>query len=274
MRGTLIHYNAQSDQGLIRAEDGKRYAFHGRDWRAEYEPLVNDEVDFQIAGAIAYDIYLVGVTPAAATPLPAAPQRSPLAQRLFGDWTVVFAVLALLGCLLPFLTVGGAFNTRAQSANLAGVGSTIGQIIDLSRKVESLSRGFRNQRNLQRDAKNAEVLRWSLRIGYALYLVPLFALLLIAAKAWGLRARALAAVQGLSSVVLPVAVPLAFSAAIYAQIPPDARKLAQNFGGLFEVSFTGPGFWVMVLAGAAQVLALFGVLRKAPIQLFGARNAA
>ncbi len=48
MRGILIHYNAQSDQGLIRAEDGKRYAFYGQDWMSERRPSVNDEVDFEM----------------------------------------------------------------------------------------------------------------------------------------------------------------------------------------------------------------------------------
>jgi hypothetical protein len=81
-------------------------------------------------------------------------------------------------------------------------------------------------------------------------------------------------VQGLTSAALPILVPLLFSAAIYAQIPADARQLTQNLGGLFNVSFMGLGFWVMVLAGVAQLLARFGVLRKAPIDFFGARQAA
>lgn len=278
MRGTLIHYNAQSDQGLIRAEDGRRYAFNGRDWRAAYEPMVNDEVDFEIDGSVAYDIYLLNAgqtaEPAQARHVERDLESAPLIRRLFGDWAAVFAALALLGCMLPFLTVSGAFNARGQSATLFGTGGTINRIIEVTNRIENVGRTFRSPRRAERDAKNAEVLRWSLRIGYLLYLVPVFALWLVVAKAFGRPARVLSVVQALSSIVLPVMVPLAFSAAIYAQIPGDARKLAQNFGGLFEVSFTGIGFWVMVLAGVAQLLARFGMLRKAPIDFFGARPAA
>jgi hypothetical protein len=278
MRGTLIHYNAQSDQGLIRAEDGRRYAFNGRDWRAAYEPMVNDEVDFEIDGSVAYDIYLLNAgqtaEPAQARHVERDIESAPLIRRLFGDWAAVFAALALLGCLLPFLTIGGGvFNARSESASLLGVGSTIGQIIDVTHQMENLGRNF-NQRNVQRNAQNAEGLRWSLRIGYLLYLVPVFALWLIVAKVRGKPARSLTLVQGLTSIALPILVPMLFSAAIYTQIPADARQLTQNLGGLFNISFMGIGFWVMVFAGVAQLLARFGVLRKAPIDFFGARQAA
>jgi len=290
MRGILIHYNAQSEQGLIRAEDGNRYAFYKQDWQSERRPSVNDEVDFEIDGTVAYDIYLLkaGHAPRPASPGPSVDLEklrqtvsrgaqdlggNPLAQRLLGDWKIVFAVLALLGCMLPYLTIGGLLNARGESASLLGVGNTIGQIIDVTNQMENLGRNF-NQRNVQRNAQNVEVLRWSLRIGYLLYLVPVFALWLIVAKVRGKAARSLTVVQGLTSIALPILVPMLFSAALYAQIPADARQLTQNLGGLFNISFMGLGFWVMVLAGLAQLLARFGVLRKAPIEFFGARQAA
>ncbi|MBX3513288.1 MAG: hypothetical protein KF826_04180 [Xanthobacteraceae bacterium] len=288
MRGILIHYNAQSEQGLIRAEDGNRYAFYKQDWQSERRPSVNDEVDFEVDGTIAYDIYLLkaGRAPVAASSGPSVDLTklretvsrgaqdlggNPLAQRLLGDWTMVFAVLTLLGCMLPYLTIGGGlFNARTEAASLLGVGSTIGQVIDVTNQIENLGRNF-NQRNAQRNAQNVEGLRWSLRLGYLLYLVPIFALWLIVAKVRGKAARNLTIVQGLTSLALPILVPLLFSAAIYAQIPADARQFTQNLGGLVNVSFLGLGFWVMVLAGLAQLLARFGVLRKAPIEFFGAR---
>jgi hypothetical protein len=291
MRGILIHYNAQSEQGLIRAEDGNRYAFYRQDWQSERTPSVNDEVDFEIDGTIAYDIYLLkaGRAPRPQSPGPSVDLAklrqsvsrgaqdlggNPLAQRLLGDWKIVFAVLTLLGCMLPFLTIGGGlFNARSESASLLGVGNTIGQIIDVTHQMENLGRNF-NQRNAPRNAQNVEMLRWSLRIGYLLYLVPVFALWLIVAVVRGKAARSLTVLQGAASIALPILVPLLFSAALYAQIPADARQLTQNLGGLFNISFMGLGFWVMVLAGVAQLLARFGVLRKAPIDFFGARQAA
>lgn len=290
MRGILIHYNPQSAQGLIRAEDGKRYAFYGQDWQSERRPSVNDEVDFEVDGTLAYDIYLLkaGRAPAPASSAPSVDLSklrasvaqgaqdlggNPFARRLLGDWAVLFAVLTLLGCLLPYLTIGGGlFNARGESASLLGVGKTIGQIVDVTYQMENLGRGFQ-QRNVQNNTRNVEALRWSLRIGYLLYLVPLIALWLIVAKVRGKAARNLAIVQGLSSILLPLLVPLLFSAAIYAQIPQEARQFTQNLGGLFNISFLGIGFWVMALAGLAQLLARF-VLRKAPIEFFGAREPA
>lgn len=291
MRGILIHYNAQSEQGLIRAENGSRYAFYRQDWQSERRPSVNDEVDFEVDGTVAYDIYLLkaGRAPAPASSGPSvdfAKFRStvaqgaqdlggnPIAQRFLGEWTTLFAVLTLLGCLLPYLTIGGGlFNARTESASLLGVGGTIGQIIDVTYQMENIGRSLQNQRNAQ-NAQNVEALRWTLRIAYLLYLVPVFSIWLIVAKVRGKRARGLALVQGLTSIALPIGVPLLFSAAIYAQMPADARQLTQNFGGLFNVSFMGIGFWVMVLAGVAQLLARFGVLRKAPIDFFGGRQTA
>lgn len=290
MRGILIHYNAQSEQGLIRAEDGNRYAFHGQDWRSEFEPLVNDQVDFEVDGNVAYDIFLLKADHAPASPGPnidfsrqsnvaqgaQAPGGNSFAERLFGDWSFVFAAVVLLGCLLPYITVGGALKSRMESSSLVNVGNTIGQIIDVTNRMEKLGRGFLSSRNADRVARNernVEILRWSLRIGYILYLVPIFALWLIVAKLRGKAARRLTVVQGLLSLVLPIGVPLLFSAAIYAQIPANARQFTQNLGGLFEVNFMGIGFWVMVLAGVAQLLARFA-LRNGPIDFFGGRHAA
>lgn len=274
MRGVLIHYDPQTDQGTIRGDDGKRYAFDGRDWRSEYEPMVNDEVDFGIDGAAAYDIHLLNVEPAGAPPPPPVavpirraqdPEAASLLHRLFGDWAATFALLTLIGCMLPFLTIGSALNEHRQSSALLTTGRTVGQIIDIANRIENFGRSFQNPERVERSARNVQTLRWSLRIGYLLYLVPVFALWLIVARMFGKRARRLAVVQGVSSIALPILVPLAFSAAIYAQIPADARQFAQQLGGLFSVSFTGIGFWVMVVAGLAQLFACFGALRISPI---------
>jgi len=287
MRGILIHYNAQTDQGLIRAEDGKRYAFYGQDWMSERRPSVNDEVDFEIDSTLAYDIYLLkaGRAPAPGFSPPSVDLSkirasvsqgaqnlgdNPLAQRLLGDWSMVFAVLVLLGCLLPYLTVGGFMNTRVESASLLGVGSTVSQLIDVTHQLENLGRSFQNnQRNANQP--NVEAFRWTLRLAYLLYLVPIFAIWLIAVRVLGRPARGLTMVQGFVSIALPILVPLLFMAAVYAQIPASDRQTAQNFGSLFNVSFLGLGLWVMVGAGIAQLLGRFGVIRKAPIELIGAR---
>ena len=80
--------------------------------------------------------------------------------------------------------------------------------------------------------------------------------------------------QGLISVVVPIAVPVLFSFAVYAQLPAEARQFGPAISSLFNVSFAGLGLWVMVIGGIAQLLARFGVLRKAPLDFFAAKPAA
>lgn len=294
MRGILLHYNFESHQGLIRGEDGRRYAFYGEEWRSNGSPATGDELDFEAEGTGAYDIYVV--RPAAATQrlhdargdARASQARNSaragnganrgsglatngIAQRLLADWTVIIALVTLLGCLLPYISFG------AGSQSLFGVGLEIGRAIDGMNQIESLGRAFAPTRGQaaqqQKPPKQVDMsaARWSLRLGYLLYIIPALSFGVIAL---GFMQRPLCKIvwlQGLSCILLPVVVPVLLSIAIYAQLPADLKQMMGRTGVRIDISFLGLGFWVIVLSGIAQILNLFGYIRKRPMDLIGSR---
>ncbi|MEC8567776.1 MAG: DUF805 domain-containing protein, partial [Pseudomonadota bacterium] len=38
MKGTVLNFNAQLDEGAISGEDGKRYSFFGSEWKEQLAP--------------------------------------------------------------------------------------------------------------------------------------------------------------------------------------------------------------------------------------------
>jgi hypothetical protein len=108
MDGTILHYDAAQGAGLIRAGDGKRYSFAAADWKSPEAPAAGDIVDFETDGDKAADVYRVRAGAAAAAPPPAAPPgpsggeaKAYLAARP----GMIFAILILLGCFLPLISV-------------------------------------------------------------------------------------------------------------------------------------------------------------------------
>jgi len=283
MRGILIHYNFQSHQGLIRAEDGRRYAFLGQEWRSDRKPGIGDDIDFEIDGSIAYDIYVIKP---AATQVDLSNTVSQLsgsvsegAHRLtnsatgrrLSSWTVVFAVVTLLGCFMPFISIG------TNQASLFGIGTEVGHAVDGVTQMEALGRmmntpatGFGRTQQAQRSV-DLSGLRWSLRVAYLLYLVPIASMAVIGLALLNRKTGIAGFWQGLSALALPILVPTLMSVAIYAQIPAEVKQV---MGGGINVSFLGLGFWVLVLSGLAQLLNRFGVFKKQPWELVAARTGA
>jgi hypothetical protein len=285
MQGVLLHYNFETHQGLIRAHDGGRYAFYGEEWRSNSSPTIGDELDFEAEGTGAYDIYVVrpaGRRPELARARGPVPQGNDLAvlsndftssgagQRLLADWTIIIALVTLLGCLLPYISFG------AGSQSLLGIGFGIGRSVDGIQQMETLGRAFslptRGQ-TAQQPRRQIDMLgvRWSLRLGYLLYLIPILSVAVIALGFLQKPVRAVALAQGASCIVLPVVVPILLSFAIYSQLPADLRQIMDRTGVRIDISFLGFGFWVIVLSGMAQLLNSFGYIRKRPIDFMGSR---
>ncbi len=283
MRGILIHYNFQSHQGLIRAEDGRRYAFHGQEWRSNNKPVVGDDIDFEVEGTVAYDIYVIKAAAAPVDLSSAVTQLSgSMAQgarsltgsdlgRRLSSWTVVIAVVTLLGCFMPFISIG------TNQASLFGIGNEVGHAVDSLTQMEALGRmmntpatGFGRPQRAQRSV-DLSGLRWSLRVAYLLYLVPIATMAVIGLSLLNRKTGVAGFWQGLSALALPILVPTLMSVAIYAQIPPEVKQL---MGGGINVSFLGLGFWVLVLSGLAQLLNRFGVFKKQPWELVAPRTGA
>ena len=59
MKGKILDYNIQESKGIISGDDGQRYSFENKDWKASELPKVNQIVDFEVDELNAFEIYLV-----------------------------------------------------------------------------------------------------------------------------------------------------------------------------------------------------------------------
>ena len=62
MKGTILDFSIQSNNGVISGEDQQRYNFTGAQWRAQRPPRAGDQVDFEANQNQALNIYLVQTT--------------------------------------------------------------------------------------------------------------------------------------------------------------------------------------------------------------------
>ena len=64
MRGKVLTYNDNDGAGVISGDDGQRYGFMRSALQAGFKTVVaGADVDFQIAGAQAIDVYVTAYTP-------------------------------------------------------------------------------------------------------------------------------------------------------------------------------------------------------------------
>ena len=59
MKGKILDYNIQESKGIISGDDGQRYSFENKDWKASELPKVNQIVDFEIDEEYAKKIYIL-----------------------------------------------------------------------------------------------------------------------------------------------------------------------------------------------------------------------
>lgn len=59
MKGTVLDFSLQNNQGIIAAEDGKRYHFTAQQWKDNLAPKKGINVDFSAYNAQAHDIYSI-----------------------------------------------------------------------------------------------------------------------------------------------------------------------------------------------------------------------
>jgi hypothetical protein len=84
MDGSVLNFDVESDAGIIRASDGKRYRFRSKDWSSAGAPEAGDIVDFEPVDGEATEIFVTSrvavattmVTPRAEPPPADAPPAS------------------------------------------------------------------------------------------------------------------------------------------------------------------------------------------------------
>lgn len=76
MRGRILGYDAENFKGVLAGHDGQRYDFVVDDWRGTGDPRPGVEIDFQVNGTVAKDIFpFVETAPQAAQPVPPPPAQ-------------------------------------------------------------------------------------------------------------------------------------------------------------------------------------------------------
>ncbi len=58
MKGKVLDYSVQSNEGAISSEDGQRYKFSGDKWKDSRAPSRGMEVDFALVDGQATDVYI------------------------------------------------------------------------------------------------------------------------------------------------------------------------------------------------------------------------
>ena len=59
MKGKILDYNIQESKGVISGDDGQRYIFENKDWKASELPKVNQIVDFEVDENQAKSVYAI-----------------------------------------------------------------------------------------------------------------------------------------------------------------------------------------------------------------------
>jgi len=162
-----------ADGGLLRGEDGRRYAFDAAEWKGPAPRAMGGLVDFEPDGERALSVH----------PLPAPPGAAAGPRPFLADRPgLPIALLMLIACFLPFLTLGPF---RANMFNVAGVAASLGDYAPVNVDMAT-----------------------GLWLFHFLYVVPAAAVALLVLEWRGLAGRWLRIGAGLIGLLAPVAIAL------------------------------------------------------------------
>ncbi|QIG79633.1 hypothetical protein [Stakelama tenebrarum] len=102
MRGTILGYDAASNEGVITDSEGKRVSFARSEWKSTGDPMAGRPVDFDMADDKAVCVYAL---PGAADKLSLNGQDPARQATLFGIIALVCAVLTFFLGPLGIVTV-------------------------------------------------------------------------------------------------------------------------------------------------------------------------
>ncbi len=98
MRGTVLNFSIQTNQGFISGDDGKRYSFVGSEWNISTTPIQGARVDFDIDNNRAISIYEdPTATSASASQAPKSRITAGLLAILLGGLGIQFFYLEAWG---------------------------------------------------------------------------------------------------------------------------------------------------------------------------------
>jgi TM2 domain-containing membrane protein YozV len=98
MRGAVLNFSIQTNQGFISGDDGKRYSFVGSDWNFSDSPIQGARVDFDVDDNRAVSIYEDPTTiSASASPNPKNKTTAGILALLLGGFGGQFFYLESWG---------------------------------------------------------------------------------------------------------------------------------------------------------------------------------
>ena len=237
--GVLLSFDPAQGGVLRCVEDGRRYTFTAADWQGKSPPVPGGWVDFEPDGEAARALLPV---PAPAPAGGAAPPASFLAARP----GLPVALLMLLACLFPFLTLGPF---SANMFNIVGVAGSLGDYAPVNVDMAT-----------------------GLWLFHFLYVVPVCALVLVVLEWRGLAGRWLRIGTGLVGLLAPVAIALG-ARALFTPAAPNPhvslgarvlRRLGEYVAPDLFVPHIGMGWIALAFLSAALVLVgIFGPARGA-----------
>jgi hypothetical protein len=172
--GTVLSFDL-AEGGLLRSEDGKRYSFGTADWHGKTGPVPGARVDFEPDGEQARALLPL--------PVPAATgAAAPSSSFLAGKPGLPIALLMLVACVFPFLTLG---TFSANMFNIVSTASSLGDYAPLNVNMET-----------------------GLWLFHFLYVVPAAALALVVGEWLGRAGRWWRIGTGLVGLLAPVAIAL------------------------------------------------------------------
>jgi len=236
MDGRVLHYDPAEEAGLIRGSDAERYPFAAADWRSPQPPAAGDGVDFEVAEGRAVEIFLIAPPPAAVPARPAGDLPAYVKRRP----ALVLALLILIGCMLPFLSV------PFFSMTLFSLPSTASFFINLAGAFGG---------NTEPGMAGIRAAVWSL---YLLYAIPAAAGWLIFRELAGPATRRLSLIVGIVGLATPFVTSALSSAIVRASLPVQGRgartEIPNPIEAMFQtLSYIGVGWMLIALASAGLV---------------------
>jgi hypothetical protein len=300
MKGVILGFDEESGKGHVRGEDDRRYAFTRADLRTQRNVRGGEDVDFDVQGDAAKDVYItrgtMGVDAAALRDaasrigslvggahtgdLPERLQKSAAAEFVLGRAAVFYSLLILLACFFTyypssFLMDGeGPFSSRIplQAHSLYGTASYTSEWAD---KI-SVDMGPVEYAGSKDAVESYQALGRAMRVLlYLNYIVPLFALNVVLQEFRRKPSRKFWRWSGIVTVAMPVVLAiigggLAGAAAVSATTHSDVGASDVHIGVLhiFLPTAIHPGFTAggvaLFVAGLLSLLASFNRV-KAPL---------
>ena len=311
MRGIVQYISMAQLNGVLDAADGNRYGFTLFDCMPGRQPRAGDIVEFDVEDGVAVEVNC-GLTVVSAgldlnglgrsmtaaagnmvrsvgnrlsKDAPLHPQTtsfglsgvSPFA-RLANDWRNVFAAVALIACLFPFLSYMQVSANLFGTMSYAGTGiDSLVQMRNLNPQIDAaagvpVSRSPITSPNVQQSQEAAltSTAIWALRLSYLLITIPVLAAMTLFA-AFKRRSNARPAFWlGVACLSLP-----AIAACAGYGLSSLKDQIPMGMGALMPsvTSVLGPGFYLLSALGLLLILLHRGVIGREPPSAYIAAHA-